>query len=390
MTTVDVDRELKAKHRALWASGDYPAVAAELIAELGPRTGARKRRAGGDRVLDVAAGSGNAAIPAAEAGAIVTASDLTPELFDAGRRIAAERGVELEWVEADAEALPFADNSFDVVMSCVGAMFAPHHQATADELVRVVRPGGTIGMINWTPEGFIGNLFATMKPYAPPPPPGASPAPLWGDEDHVRELFGERVTGLSVRRQTVVMDHSADPIEFREYWKRNYGPTIAVYRFNEAHRAAGRPRQGFPELPDRVESGDGTRQDRLPRRIPARHREKARAVGSHSEACVCRTRAAGYWNAVVRGGGVPVARRCRGALDGQRLDIGHSRQRCVLVALLVDVNRPVPADQLIDRVWADDLRIVPGNALAGYLSRLRQLLPVTAMSRSPASRAAMC
>jgi SAM-dependent methyltransferase len=245
MTTVDVDadRALKAKHRALWASGDYAAVAAELIPELGPELVRACRVKPGDRVLDVAAGSGNAAIPGAAAGGIVTASDLTPELFDAGRRIAAERGVELEWVEADAEALPFANNSFDIVMSSVGAMFAPHHQATADEMVRVVRPGGTIGMINWTPEGFIGNLFKTMKPYAPPPPPGASPAPLWGDEDHVRYLFGDRVTGLTTRRQTVRMDHCDDPVEFREYWKRNYGPTIATYRFNQ-------------DQPERVEALD--------------------------------------------------------------------------------------------------------------------------------------
>jgi len=233
MTTVDVDRELKAKHRALWASGDYPAVAAELIAALGPELVRACGVKSGDRVLDVAAGSGNAAIPAAAAGAIVTASDLTPELFDAGRRIAGVRGVELEWVEADAEAMPFADNSFDVVMSSVGAMFAPHHQAAADELIRVCRPGGTIGMINWTPEGFIGNLFKTMKPYAPPPPPGASPAPLWGNEDHVRTLFGDRVADLKFVRQTVRMDHCVSPTEFREYWKRNYGPTIAAYRFNE-------------------------------------------------------------------------------------------------------------------------------------------------------------
>ena len=135
-------------------------------------------------------------------------------------------------MEADAEALPFADDGFDVVMSSVGVMFAPHHQAAADELIRVCRPGGTIGLINWTPQGFIGNLFATMKPYAPPPPPGASPAPLWGDEDHVRELFGDRVTGLQMRRQQIVIDHSPSPEEFREYWKRNYGPTIAVYKFN--------------------------------------------------------------------------------------------------------------------------------------------------------------
>jgi ubiquinone/menaquinone biosynthesis C-methylase UbiE len=239
----DADRALKAKHRALWASGDYPAVAAELIPELGPELVRACGVKPGDRVLDVAAGSGNAAIPAAVAGAIVTASDLTPELFDVGRRIAAERGVELEWVEADAEAMPFADNSFDVAMSCVGVMFAPHHQAAADELVRVVRPGGTIAMINWTPEGFIGNLFATMKPYAPPPPPGAGPAPLWGNEDHVRTLFGDRIADLTVRRQTVRMGHCANPTEFREYWKRNYGPTIAAYRFNQ-------------DRPERVEALD--------------------------------------------------------------------------------------------------------------------------------------
>jgi ubiquinone/menaquinone biosynthesis C-methylase UbiE len=233
-TTVerDADRELKAKHRALWASGDYPAVAVELIPQLGPELVRACRVRAGQRVLDVGAGSGNAAIPAAALGATVTASDLTPELFEAGRRIAAERGVDLDWVEADAEALPFDDGSFDVVMSCVGAMFAPHHQVTADELVRVCRPGGTIGMINWTPQGFIGNLFKTMKPYAPPPPPGASPAPLWGDEQHVRELFGDRVTDLEMRRQVVALDYRTDPTEFREYWKAKYGPTIATYRFN--------------------------------------------------------------------------------------------------------------------------------------------------------------
>jgi ubiquinone/menaquinone biosynthesis C-methylase UbiE len=243
MTTVEVDRELKAKHRALWASGNYAAVAEQLIPALGPELVGGCGVRAGDHVLDVAAGSGNAAIPAAEAGAIVTASDLTPELFGAGRAIAADRGVQLEWVEADAEAMPFADNSFDVVMSCVGVMFAPHHQPAADELVRVVRPGGTIGLINWTPDGFIGNLFNTMKPYAPPPPPGASPAPLWGSEDHVRELFGDRVSGLKMRRQTVLLDHCAEPTQFREYWKANYGPTISAYKFNA-------------ESPDRVAALD--------------------------------------------------------------------------------------------------------------------------------------
>ena len=231
-TTTTTDQQLKAKHRALWASGDYPAVAAELIPTLGPALVDACGVRAGQRVLDVAAGSGNAAVPAAETGADVVASDLTPELFDAGRRIAAQRGVELTWTEGDAEALPFPDDTFDVVLTCVGAMFAPHHQEAADEMVRVARPGGTIGMINWTPEGFIGNLFRTMGPYAPPPPPGATPPPRWGDEQHVRDLLGDRVTDLQMRRQTVVMDHCDDPLAFREYWKRNYGPTIAVYKYN--------------------------------------------------------------------------------------------------------------------------------------------------------------
>lgn len=231
-TEQDEDRRLKARHRALWAAGDYPRVAAELIPQFGPELVRAAGVRAGQRVLDVGAGSGNAAIPAAELGATVTASDLTPELFDAGRRVAAERGVDLEWAEADAEALPFGDDTFDVVLSSVGAMFAPRHQVVADELVRVARPGGTIAMINWTPQGFIGNLFATMAPYAPPPPPGASPPPLWGDEGHVRELFGDRVTALETRRAHVVMDGGPDPAAFREYWKRHYGPTIAVYRFN--------------------------------------------------------------------------------------------------------------------------------------------------------------
>jgi ubiquinone/menaquinone biosynthesis C-methylase UbiE len=256
----NADRELKAKHRALWASGDYPSVAAELIPELGPELVRAAGIGPGDRVLDVAAGSGNAAIPAAQAGAVVTASDLTPELFDAGRGIAAQRGVELEWVEADAEALPFADNSFDTVTSCVGVMFAPHHQVAADELVRVVRPGGTIALINWTPDGFIGNLFKTMKPYAPPPPPGASPAPLWGSEDHVRELFADRVADLTMVRRTAVLDHCTQPAEFREYWKRNYGPTIAAYKFNaDAHERVDELDRDFLEFLTSSNRGDGQR-----------------------------------------------------------------------------------------------------------------------------------
>jgi ubiquinone/menaquinone biosynthesis C-methylase UbiE len=228
-TAIDADRALKAKHRLMWASGDYPELATDLISSLGPVLVQACGVRGGTRVLDVGAGSGNAAIPAALAGADVVASDLTPELFDRGRAQAAERGAELSWVEADAEALPFPDNDFDTVLSCVGVMFAPHHQASADELIRVCRPGGTIGLLNWTPEGFVGQLFATMKPYAPPPPPGAQPPPLWGSEEHVRSLFGDRVTDVVARKQTVAIKHFTAPGDFRRYFKSHYGPTIAVY-----------------------------------------------------------------------------------------------------------------------------------------------------------------
>ncbi len=230
VSSTDEDRALKERHRAMWALGDYPALATNVVSSLGPALVAACDIGQGDRVLDVAAGSGNAAIPAARAGADVVASDLTPELLDAGREFAERDGLALTWQQADAEALPFSDNEFDVVMSCLGVMFAPHHQAGADELVRVCRPGGTIGLLNWTPEGFIGQLFATMKPYAPPPPPGAQPPPLWGNEDHVRALFGDQVTDLDVRRQIVTIDQFARPEDFLDYFKVRYGPTIAVYR----------------------------------------------------------------------------------------------------------------------------------------------------------------
>ncbi|BCI52462.1 hypothetical protein NIIDNTM18_17400 [Mycolicibacterium litorale] len=237
--TVD-DGQLAARHRSMWASGDYPRLAAELVAPLGPVLVEAAGIGAGDRVLDVAAGTGNAAIPAARRGAVVTASDLTPELLERGRADAERLGVALEWREADAHALPFGGNEFDVVMSCIGVMFAPFHQRAADEMLRVCRTGGTIALINWTPEGHIGQLFATMKPYMPAPPPGAQPPPLWGREDHVRALFGDRVTDVVAQRRTLPVTQFADGAAFRDYFKAVYGPTIAAYRNvgDDADRAA--------------------------------------------------------------------------------------------------------------------------------------------------------
>lgn len=228
----EADRALKAKHRAMWASGDYPALAHDLIWSLGPRLVEAVAVQPGERVLDVAAGSGNAAIPAALRGADVVASDLTPELFGAGERRAREAGVELQWRPADAEALPFDDDSFDVTVSCLGVMFAPHHERSAAEILRVTRPGGRIGLLSWTPQGFIGRMFATMKPFNAPLPPGAQPAPLWGDESHVRALFGDAVADVTAVRETIRIDRFRDGREFREYFRTHYGPTIAVYNRN--------------------------------------------------------------------------------------------------------------------------------------------------------------
>jgi ubiquinone/menaquinone biosynthesis C-methylase UbiE len=147
-----------------------------------------------------------------------------------GRRQAAQRGADVDWREADAEALPFADGEFDVVTSCVGVMFAPHHQAAADELVRVCRPGGTVGLISWTPGGFVGQMLAAMRPFVPPPPAGAQPPTLWGEEEHVRALLGDRITDVTTKRLMVTIDRFGTPADFREYFKANYGPTAAAYR----------------------------------------------------------------------------------------------------------------------------------------------------------------
>jgi SAM-dependent methyltransferase len=234
------DRKLKADQRARWALGDYHRVATEMLWEFGRELVDACGISAGQRVLDVAAGTGNVAIRAAEAGGQVIASDLTPENFDAGRREAHARGVELEWVEADAEALPFDEDAFDVVTSSVGAIFAPHHQAVADQLLRVCRPAGTIGMITIVPVGLMRDLLEIIERYSPPLPPGALSPLEWGSEDHVRELFGDRVESLELTRKKLVLNRFADPVDLWRYMKSNHPLVVGLYQdlADESARAA--------------------------------------------------------------------------------------------------------------------------------------------------------
>jgi SAM-dependent methyltransferase len=217
--------DLKRTHRATWAAGDYAAVA-ELIDEAPPRDLlARVQVSPGHEVLDVATGTGNIAIKAAAAGARVVGLDLTPELFETADRRAAEHDVAVDWVEGDAEDLPYEDERFDRVLSAFGVQFAPRHEVVAREFARVCRPGGRIGVVNWTPEGQIGELFKIMGSYLPAPPDFASPPPLWGSEQHVRRLFAgtgvelEFARGLNPWRFPSAEHYVA-------FMETHYGPTL--------------------------------------------------------------------------------------------------------------------------------------------------------------------
>jgi SAM-dependent methyltransferase len=216
--------ELKRVHRRTWAAGDYSRVA-ELVQDPATRLVDAVGIERGMDVLDVAAGTGNVAIPAAQLGARVTGLDLTPELFDVARERAASAGVEVEWIEADAEEMPFDDGRFDRVLSALGVMFTPRHEVMAAELARVTRPDGVIGVVNWTPEGFVGQLFALLGGYTPPPPSYASPPPLWGDEAHVRKLFAESGVELEFERRMAPQPFESAEDHVR-YFETHYGPVV--------------------------------------------------------------------------------------------------------------------------------------------------------------------
>lgn len=246
--------EFKEQQRATWASGDYAALS-KLIRHVGERVVSSAGVEEGMTVLDVACGTGNAALPAARAGARVTALDLVPELLEAGREEADAAGVEIEWVEGDAEELPFEDDGFDRVLSTFGHMFAPRHRRTADEMARVCPEGGAIGICCWTPEGTVGDVFAASAPFMPPPPDFAEPPILWGTEDHVREMF-PGASGFEFERHSATVEWESTR-GFAEYFFERFGPLVA------ARQMLG---NRFDELGEKVievfearnEAGDGS------------------------------------------------------------------------------------------------------------------------------------
>ena len=213
--------------RAMWSLGDYHRFAKSTIWEIGPELVAACGIGAGQRVLDVAAGSGNTALRAAQAGATVIASDVTPESFEAGRREAEALGVSVDWREADAQALPFDDEEFDVVTSSFGAIFATDQEAVASEMLRVCRPGGTIGLTSFRPQGVAAEFFELVARYAPPPPPGARSPLHWGTEENLRALFGDDIEGLRATPRTYV-ERAATPNDYCDLFMETFGPLIAI------------------------------------------------------------------------------------------------------------------------------------------------------------------
>ena len=225
MTTVDFDA-IKSRQQKVWSSGDYGSVAA-LIHPMAEILVGAADLAPGARVLDVATGTGNAAIAAARCGCAVTGVDYVPALLDRGRARAAAEGLSVDFVEGDAEMLDFPADSFDAVLSVVGVMFAPDQRRAAAELARVCRPGGTIGLASWTPDGFIGELFKIVGQHLPPPA-GVRPPPLWGDEQHLQELLGDTVTWSRVTRRDFVFRFPT-PEAWVHYFREHYGPTLKAF-----------------------------------------------------------------------------------------------------------------------------------------------------------------
>jgi SAM-dependent methyltransferase len=229
MTTTTARADLsviKARQQKTWASGDFAVVASRIVLASELLADAADLRAGWT-VLDVACGNGNATLAAARSGTRALGIDYVPELLEGGRGRAMAEGLDVEFRLGDAEDLPVPDASFDAVLSVFGAMFAPNHQQAADEIIRVTRPGGTVGLASWTPDGFIGEMFGVITRHVPGPPGVASPM-LWGTEEHLSGLFGAAIADTrSVERTCTWRFTSAE--EFVAFFRRWYGPTLKAF-----------------------------------------------------------------------------------------------------------------------------------------------------------------
>jgi ubiquinone/menaquinone biosynthesis C-methylase UbiE len=217
---------IKDRQQKTWTSGNYARIGNTLVI-MGELLCEAVNLRAGDKVLDVATGSGNTAISAARRFCAVTGIDYVPELVEQARKRTEVESLEVTFDVGDAEDLPYPDASFDVVLSTLGVMFAPDQEKAAGELLRVCRPGGRIGLANWTPEGFIGNMFRTMGKHVPPPP-GIKPPPLWGTEERLRELLGEGVASLEMRKRSYTWRYPSAG-HFVEYFRSYYGPTLKAF-----------------------------------------------------------------------------------------------------------------------------------------------------------------
>jgi ubiquinone/menaquinone biosynthesis C-methylase UbiE len=242
---------VKNRQQAAWSSGDY-AVIGTTLAITGEMLCEAVDLHAGQRVLDVAAGNGNATVAAARRWADVTSTDYVPALLELGRAKAEAERLRVTFQQADAEDLSFADGSFDVVLSVFGVMFTPNQEQAAAELVRVCRPGGKIGLVNWTPESFIGQVFRTIGKYIPPPAGVKSPA-LWGTEQRLRELFADDISQMTVTKRLFVFRYRS-----AEHWlqifRTYYGPVLKAFAALDAEGQAGLARD-LTDLLERFNTG---------------------------------------------------------------------------------------------------------------------------------------
>ncbi|MFC4251146.1 class I SAM-dependent methyltransferase [Sinimarinibacterium flocculans] len=219
-------RQIKSQQQAAWSSGDY-AVVGTTLSIVGETLCEALDLRSGQRVLDVAAGNGNASLAAARRWCEVVSTDYVPSLLERGRERAAAERLDMRFEEADAEALPFPDASFDAVMSTFGVMFTADHVRAADEMLRVCRPGGRIGLTNWTPAGFIGQLFKTIGRHRPPPPGTASPA-AWGTRERIGELFERQARSIVAAERQFVFRYRS-PRHWLDVFRTWYGPTLKAF-----------------------------------------------------------------------------------------------------------------------------------------------------------------